>query len=140
MAFVTDAFRRKIVGWNVPSRLTTESLPFEALDMASWVTTHALTGLRYHADHGSQHVSRRYPERLADLGIQSFAASVGCPYDNALAEKMDWPFRAELINAHNPSRTIDEVELTTLEWVWWFNNTRLSSEVGYRKPNEIDTA
>lgn len=67
VAFVTDVFSRKIVGWNVSSRLTTESLPLQALEMASGESTHDLTGLVHHADHGSQYLSLRYSERLADL-------------------------------------------------------------------------
>jgi len=54
VAFVTDVYCRKIVGWNVSSRLTTESLPLQALDMASWLTQGNLEGLIHHADHGSQ--------------------------------------------------------------------------------------
>jgi len=71
VAFVTDAFSRKIVGWNVSSRMKAESLPLQALDMASWAATDDLTGLVHHADHGSQYFSLRYSERLADLGIQA---------------------------------------------------------------------
>ena len=140
VAFVTDAFSRKIVGWNVSSRLTTESLPLQALEMASWAATHDLTGLVHHADHGSQYLSLRYSERLADLGIQASTGSVGDSYDNALAETINGLFKTELIKARKPWRTIDEVELATLEWVWWFNNTRLHSELSYRTPHEIPTA
>jgi transposase InsO family protein len=140
VAFVTDAFSRKIVGWNVSSRLTTEFLPLQALDMASWAATHDLTGLVHHADHGSQYLSLRYSERLADPGIQASTGSVGDNYDNALAETIHGPFKTELIKPRKPWRTVEEVELATLEWVWWFNNTCLHSELGYRTPNETENA
>lgn len=140
VAFVTDVFSRKIVGWNVSSRLTSESLPLQALEMASWAATHHLTGLVHHADHGTQYLSLRYSERLADLGIQASTGSVGDSYDNALAETINGLFKTELIKARKPWRTIEEVELATLEWVWWFNNSRLHSELGYRTPVEIETA
>ena len=39
-----------------------------------------------------------------------------------------------------PWRTVEDVELAALEWVWWFNNTRLHSELGYRTPNETENA
>jgi len=130
VAFVTDAFSRKVVGWNVSSRLTTESLPLQALEMASWAATDDLTGLVHHADHGSQYLSLRYSERLADLGIRASTGSVGDSYDNTLAETINGLFKTELIKPRKPWRTVEEVELATLKWVWRFNNTHLHSELG----------
>ena len=138
VAFVTDVFSRRIVGWTVSSRLTTESLPLQALEMASWTAADDLTGLVHHADHGSQYLSVRYSGRLADLGIQASTGSVGDSYDNALAETVNGLFKAELIKPRKPWRTVEEVELATLEWVWWFNNARLHSELGYRTPVEFE--
>ena len=43
-----------------------------------------------------------------------------------------------MIKPRKPWRTVEEVELATLEWVCWFNNTRLNSELGYRTPNETE--
>ena len=140
VAFVTDACTRKIVGWNVSSRLTTEMLPLQALEMASWATTDDLTGLVHHSDHGSQYLSIRYSDRLADLGIQPSTGSVGDSYDNALAESVNGLFKTELIKPRKPWRTVEEVELATLEWVWWFNNIRLHSELDYRTPNEVQAS
>ena len=138
VAFVTDVYSRKIVGWNVSSRLTTESLPLQALDMASWLTQGNLEGLIHHADHGSQYLSLAYSNRLADLGIQASTGSVGDSYDNALAETINGLYKNELIKARKPWRSIEEVELATLEWVWWFNNSRLHSELNYQTPVEYE--
>lgn len=138
VAFVTDVFSRRIVGWNVSARLTTESLPLQALEMASWATTDDLTGLVHHNDHGSQYLSVKYSGRLADLGIQASTGSVGDSYDNALAEAINALFKTELIKPRKPWRTVEEVELATLEWVWWFNNVRPHSELGYRTPAEVE--
>lgn len=140
VAFVTDVYSRKIVGWNVSSRLTTESLPLQALDMASWLTQGNLEGLIHHADHGSQYLSLTYSNRLADLGIQASTGSVGDSYDNALAETINGLYKNELIKARKPWRSIEEVELATLEWVWWFNNSRLHSELNYQTPVEYEDA
>ena len=140
VAFVTDAHTRKIVGWNVSSRLTTESLPLQALDMATWQTQGDLSGLIHHNDHGSQYLSLRYSDRLADLGIRASTGSVGDSYDNALAETINGLFKTELIKPRKPWRTVEEVELATLEWVWWFNNSRLHSELDYRTPAEVEAA
>jgi len=83
-----------------------------------------------------QYLSIRYSDRLADLGIQPSTGSVGDSYDNALAESVNGLFKTELIKPRKPWRTVEEVELATLEWVWWFNNTRRHSELDYRTPNE----
>lgn len=139
-AFVTDVFSRKIVGWNVASRLTTELLPLHALEMAAWASDSDLTGLVHHSDRGSQYLSLRYSERLTDLGICGSVGSAGDSYDNALAESIFGLYKTELIKPRKPWRTVEQVELGTLDWVWWFNNIRLHSELGYRTPVEIETA
>ena len=139
VAFVTDVYSRKIVGWNVSSRLTTESLPLQALDMASWLTQGNLEGFIHHADHGSQYLSLAYSNRLADLGVQASTGSVGDSCDNTLAETINGLYKNESIKARKPWRSsIEEVELATLEWVWWFNNSRLHSELNYQTPVECE--
>ena len=138
VACVTVVYCRKIVGWNVSSRLTTESLPLQALDMASWLNQGNLEGLIHHADHGSQYLSLTYSNRLTDLGIQASTGSVGDSYDNALAETINGLYKNELIKARKPWRSIEEVELATLEWVWWFNNSRLHSELNYQTSVEYE--
>ena len=80
----------------------------------------------------------KYSGRLADLGIQASTGSVGDSYDNALAEAINALFKTELIKPRKPWRTVEEVELATLEWVWWFNNVRPHSELGYRTPAEVE--
>lgn len=83
-------------------------------------------------------MSLRYSERLADLGIRASTGTVGHSYDNALTYTINELFKNEFFKPCKPWCTIEEVELATLEWVWWFNNTRLHSELGYRTPNEIE--
>jgi putative transposase len=86
----------------------------------------------------SQYLLLTYFNRLADLGRQASTGSVGDSYDNALAETINGLYKNELIKARNPWRSIEEVELATLEWVWWFNNSRLHSELNYQTPVEYD--
>ena len=139
-AFVIDVFSRRIVGWNVASRLSTDALPLEALDMAAWQTNADLAGLIHHSDLGSQYGSIRYTNRLAELGITPSVGSRGDSYDNALAETIIGLYKTELVRPRGPWRTVDEVELATLEWVWWYNHQRLHSELDYQTPVEIETA
>lgn len=35
-------------------------------------------------------------------------------------------------------RVVEQVELAMLEWVWWWNNQRLHSELDYRTPTEAE--
>ena len=88
VAFVTDVFSRRIVGWNVASTLKAEILPLQALDMAAWDAGGDLDGLIHHADHGSNYQSMVYTDRVVELGAKPSTGTVGDSYDNALAEAM----------------------------------------------------
>ena len=57
---------------------------------------HAETQLVHHSDRGSQYLSIKYTERLADAGIEPSVGSVGDRYDNALAETINGLFKAEV--------------------------------------------
>ena len=105
--------------------------------MAAWQTRADREGLIHHSDLGSQYGSIRYTNRLAELGITSSVGSRGDSYDNALAETVIGIYKTELIRSRGPWRTVEEVELATLEWVWWYNHQRLHSELDYQTPIEI---
>lgn len=137
VAFITDVFSRRIVGWSVSSSLRTEASPLPALEMAAWLSGN-VTGLIHHSDRGSNYVSLVYTDRVLELGARPSVGSVGDSYDNALAEAVNGLFKTELIRRRGPWRTIEQVELATLEWVWWWNNQRLHSELGYRTPAEVE--
>lgn len=57
---------------------------------------------------------------------------MGDSEDNALAEAINNLHKTELIRQRGPWRTVDQVELATLEYVWWWNNQRLHGELGMR--------
>ena len=89
--------------------------------------------LVHHSDRGSQYVSIRYTERLAEAGIDPSVGSVGDSYDNALAETVIGLFKTEVIRRRGPWRSLEAVEFATLEWVDWFNTVRrLSRTHGVR--------
>lgn len=85
VAFVLDAFSRRILGWRAASSLRTD-LVLDALEMAIWTRARAgvgdLTGLVAHHDAGSQYTSIHYTERLAEVGAAPSVGSVGDAYDN----------------------------------------------------------
>ena len=94
--------------------------------------------LIHHSDRGSQYVSLRYTERLAEAGLMPSVGSTGDSYDNALAETINGLYKAELIHRRAPWKTKESVELATLEWVAWFNHHRLLEPIGYIPPAEAE--
>ncbi len=136
VAFIIDVFARYIVGWRVSRSMRTD-LVLDALEQALWSRTK--TGeLIHHSDRGSQYLSIRYTERLAEAGIDSSVGSVGDSYDNAMAETINGLFKTEVIRKRGPWKNIDEVEYATLEWVDWFNNRRLLEPIGNIPPAEYE--
>ena len=92
----------------------------------------------HHSDRGSQYVSIRYTERLAEAGIEPSVGSVGDSYDNALAETVIGLFKTEVIRRRGPWRHAEAVEFATLEWVDWFNHRRLLEPIGNIPPAEAE--
>ncbi|WP_411955742.1 IS3 family transposase [Burkholderia pseudomallei] len=138
VAFVIDVFARRIVGWRVSSSMTTDFV-LDALEQALYARRPEDDGtLIHHSDRGSQYVSIRYSERLAEAGIEPSVGSRGDSYDNALAETINGLYKAELIHRRAPWRTRESVELATLEWVAWFNHHRLMEPLGYIPPAEAE--
>jgi transposase InsO family protein len=138
VALVIDVFSRMIVGWRVWHSLKTD-LVLDALEQALWSRSDT-DGLIHHSDRGSQYLSIRYTERLAEAGIESSVGSVGDSYDNALAESIIGLFKTEMIWPRGPWKTINEVEYATLTWVDWYNNKRLLEPIGNIPPAELEQA
>ncbi|OSM44280.1 hypothetical protein BCY76_002785 [Nesterenkonia sp. PF2B19] len=94
----------------------------------------------HHSDRGSQYVSIRYSERLAEVGITGSVGTVGDSYDNALAEAVNGLYKAELIHARPAWPSTTEVEFQTMNWVNWWNTQRLHEALDYRTPAEAEAA
>ena len=136
VAFVIDAYARRIVGWRVSSSLHT-GLALDALEQALYDRHKSETQeLIHHSDRGGQYLSIRYAQRLQDAGIEPSVGSVGDSYDNALAETINGLYKTEVIRQQGPWRNIEEVEFATLTWVDWYNNRRLFEPIGNVPPNE----
>jgi transposase InsO family protein len=136
VAFVIDAFARRIVGWRVSSSLRSD-IALDALEQALYDREiDDSEQLIHHSDRGVQYVSIRYTERLAEAGIEPSVGSVGDSYDNALAETIIGLYKTEVIRPRGPWRNIEAVELATLEWVDWFNHRRLFQPIGDVPPAE----
>ena len=138
VAFVVDVYARRIVGWKASSSMTTDFV-LDALEQALYARQPERDGsLVCHSDRGSQYVSIRYTERLAEAGIEPSVGSKGDSYDNALAETINGLYKAELIHRRAPWKTKEAVEFATLEWVSWFNHHRLLEPIGYIPPAEAE--
>ena len=138
VAFVIDAYARRIVGWRV-SRTAHAGFVLDALEQALHERRPAKGGgLVHHSDRGGQYLSLRYSDRLAEAGIQPSVGSAGDSYDNALAETVNGLFKAEVIHRRGPWRSFEAVEFATLEWVDWFNNRRLLEPIGHVPPAEAE--
>jgi transposase InsO family protein len=138
VAFVIDVFARRIVGWRVSSSLVTDFV-LDALEQAIYDRSgQRIDGLVHHSDRGTQYLSMRYTNRLADAGIAPSVGSRGDSYDNALAESIIGLFKTEVIRRRGPWRHLEAVEFATLEWVDWFNHRRLLEPIGYMPPAEYE--
>jgi putative transposase len=138
VAFVIDIYARRIVGWRA-SRTAHASFVLDALEQAIHDRRPAHRGgLVHHSDRGSQYLSIKYTERLAEAGIEPSVGSVGDSYDNALAETINGLYKAEVIHRRGTWRSFEAVEYATLEWVDWFNNRRLLEPIGNIPPAEAE--
>jgi putative transposase len=147
VAFVTDVFSRRIVGWKA-ARSMTKDLVVDALDMAAWTRRgRSLSGLVCHNDAGSQYTSIAYTERLSDIGAAPSIGTIGDSYDNALAESVNGLYKTEL--HRNPAvlaehgghwAGLEDLEIATCSWVSWFNTRRLHSELSDCTPEEVEAA
>jgi putative transposase len=141
VAFTIDAYSRRIVGWKADTSMKTP-LVLDTLEMALWARDHhgrpVQPGLIAHSDAGSQFTSFSFTKRLIDAGADPSIGSVGDAYDNALAETTIGLYKTELIRRRGPWKTIDQVELATLEWVDWYNHRRLHTACGGLPPAEYE--
>ncbi|WP_420899055.1 IS3 family transposase [Brevibacterium luteolum] len=142
VAFVLDVFSRRVVGWQVSTRLYA-ALAIDALEMGIWTRRRDgadLSGLVRHSDRGVQYRAVRYAERLAVEDAVASVGSRGDSYDNAMAEALNSLFKAELVRNHGPWRDVSHVEVAIAEWVDWYNHRRLHGEIGHAPPVEFEAA
>ncbi len=138
VAFVIDAFSRRIVGWRVKDSLHT-SLVLDALEQALHARDHD-EKLVHHSDRGAQYLSIHYTKRLEEAAISASVGSRGDSFDNALAETINGLYKTEVIHHQGPWRDAIDVEVATLEWVHWFNHHRLLEPIGDIPPVEYELA
>lgn len=138
VAFAIDAYAQRIAGRPV-STSAHAGLVLEALEQAVHERHPGQgMGLVHHSDRGSQYLSIRDTERLAEAGIEPSVGSVGDRDDTALAETINGLFKAELIHRRGPWRSFEAVEYAALEGVDSFNNRRLLQPTGSIPPAKAE--
>ncbi|MFF4625539.1 integrase core domain-containing protein, partial [Nonomuraea jabiensis] len=116
-------------------------LALSALEMAIWSRRGRLDGdLVHHSDRGVQYTSICYGERLAEVGAVRSVGGKGDSYDNAAAESLNSLYKKELIDFRGGWQGVTDVMLETMEWVAWYNETRLHSFCGNIPPREYEDA
>jgi putative transposase len=141
VAFVIDAYARRILGWKVSTAMTTD-LVLDAINQAIFARRREgvkdLSGLIHHNDAGSQYTSVRFTERLVEAGISASIGTVGDAHDNSLAESINGLYKTELINPGKPWRDATHVEVETATYLRWFNYDRLYEFCGDIPPVELE--
>lgn len=118
--------------------MRTHALSLEALEHALNTATTGIADLVHHCDRGSQYVAIAYTERLAAAGISPSVRTVGDSYDNALAQTANGLYKAELIYSQPACSSLTDVEFATMNWVHWWNTTRLHEALGYQTPAQVE--
>jgi len=137
VAFIIDTYGDRIVGWKLSASQTTDFV-LDALEQALSEREVAAGELIHHSDRGSQYVSVAYTDRLNDAGVKPSVGTVGDSYDNALAETINGLYKTELVHNLGPWKSIQALELATLNWVHWYNHERLMGTIGYVPPAEYE--
>jgi putative transposase len=142
-AFIMDVFARAIVGYNVSTRMD-RNMVASAFKMALYMRARLgrgdITNLIHHNDKGSQYTADDFIELLASYGVRTSVGSVGDSFDNALAETVNGAYKTELVNKFGPWDGYESLNLRTAEWVYWYNNSRISERNGYKTPSQVEEA
>lgn len=141
VAFVVDAYARRILGWKVSTAMTTD-LVLDAINQAIFTRRREgvkdLAGLIHHNDAGSQYTSVRFTERLLEEGIDASIGVVGDAHDNSLAESINGLYKTELIKPRRPWRNAAHVSAETATYLEWFNARRLYEYCGDMPPAKLE--
>jgi len=131
LAVVMDLYSRRIVGWHIDKRMTTD-LVSKAM-MRAYNLRQPKRGIVFHSDRGSQYTSKRFRKLLSSYGIRSSMGSVGACWDNAVVErffgslKHDWIFKVHQSTRENMKRDV-------CAYMLYYNADRLHTANGDLSP------
>ena len=135
VCLLVDLYNREIVGHAAGERKTSDlvksafaTLKFPLSDIEVLYT-----------DRGGEFASAAIDEMLEVFGIERSLSRKGCPYDNAVIESCNKTLKATLIY-RNAYGSLDQLRRSLNAWVWWYNNERIHSTLGYMSPVEFRMA
>jgi putative transposase len=139
LAFILDAYSRKIVGWSMASHMRTE-LVVDALQMAVWRRKPS-AGLVHHSDRGAQYTAISLGKRLEEVGIVPSMGRTGTALDNAMAESFVATLKTELLVHRRRFPDREVARSATFEYLeGFYNRRRLHSALSYRSPADYEEA
>jgi transposase InsO family protein len=136
LATVIDIASRRIVGFAMAEHLRTE-LACDALTNAIAARDPA-PGVIFHADRGCQYTSSDYALLAGDLAVRLSTGRTGQCWDNALAESFFASLKGECLDLQ-PWPTRAGARRATVDYIAWYNGTRLHSALGYQTPDEYES-
>jgi transposase InsO family protein len=136
LATVIDIASRRIVGFAMAEHLRAE-LACDALTNAIAARDPA-PGVIFHADRGCQYTSSDYALLAGDLAVRLSTGRTGQCWDNALAESFFASLKGECLDLQ-PWPTRAGARRATVDYIAWYNGTRLHSALGYQTPDEYES-
>ncbi len=137
LAVVMDLFSRRIVGWSLREQITSQ-IVIDALRMA-WLLRcpDRDAGLIFHSDRGSQYASHEFTRLLQQCGITPSMSRKGNCWDNACSETLFGSLKVERLHGQRFA-TRREAKQEALDWLHWYNQTRLHSTLKYVSPTQFE--
>lgn len=135
LSLITDAYSRKIVGWNLSNRLDSEST-LKALEKALVELPKGLTKLIHHSDRGSQYCSSKYVNMLNQHNVKISMTESGDPLENAIAERVNGILKMEWLHNNRPE-TFAEANSVIAKLIDLYNNERPHQSLDYQVPSLI---
>jgi transposase InsO family protein len=137
LAVVIDLFNRQVVGWSLGEDMRGE-LVIDAFEMA-WFRRRPSrkTELMFHSDRGSQYASQQFQELLRGRGIKASMSRKGNCWDNACSETLFGSLKVERLHGQH-FQTLRQAKDEALDWLFWYNQTRLHSALNYVSPMQYE--
>jgi putative transposase len=141
LAVVLDLFSRQVVGWSMRADMGRE-LVIDALDMA-WFRRSPNSKIRpkteliFHSDQGSQYASYEFNSMLKECGITPSMSRKGNCWDNACSETLFGSLKVERLHGEH-FETLRQAKDEALDWLLWYNQTRLHSTLNYVSPTQFE--
>jgi putative transposase len=135
LTVMLDLFSRQVVGWSIKPRMT-QQLVVDALRMA-WFRRRPAAGLIVHSDRGSQYCGQLFQSALKAYGMRSSMSRKGDCWDNAPTESLWGSLKRACVYGQRFA-TREEAQAAVMNWLAFYNATRLHSRLGYVSPMQFE--